>query len=240
MVRPDLVRENLGIVLRQESQPLYTQVQDHVLVLVQHVLIPEPPELLNVSCDHYKNDNNDSDTSMNDQFVCMLKKACDAAYNKLMTNLGKTDRYKRDRGAQFLGNALSVAIGTATEPMIGGLSEDIKRIVREMDRRTVEDDKRNEVLAKVSLHVDNLLKFINQHVNEGNARFDIYGTVILEHINHTQEMFQNKSKIIIQEWEEQQELRKINYAIQNLLQYQQAVDMIGKEVDSLDQNFGTE
>ena len=227
----DELRHNYGAVLRRIDKTLYAQVQDHEAGINVKLAIPPNPISIHFGCD--------SDPRVNpniSHIICTLEHEGEVFYNKLLSRIkGKSHRIKRDRGIQFLGNLLSIAIGTATEPMIGGLTGDVTQILQLMGRMTASDTQRNNVLYNVALTLNQLIEWTRQHTAEMNGILGNITHSFRQHINVTTDIY---TSALLGEGgnllNQINENNKITY-IQRLLQYHTELDKWSDTLDILEE-----
>ena len=231
----DKLRHNYGVILREHREAVFTHVQDHEAGLTIRLETPKPPISLHFGCD--------SELMINanvSKIVCMLEHECKKTYNRLRSErpgnrITKSVRHKRDRGLQFLGNLLSIAIGTATEPMIGGLSNDIVQIVQGMGDIVASDDDRNWVIVDLARLMGEVIDWIDNHTIELNKILESLGTKFKQHVNFTTQLYKstfvgNQTDLVVQ----------INHGhrmahIHTLIQYHSTLNKISETLDQIDE-----
>lgn len=164
----------------------------------------------------------------------MLQGANNLTYSRIMKFVKHMkNRFKRDRGIQILGDLLSIAIGTATEPMTAALAEDVQAIIGKMETEAQNASQRDKLLLAISKHVGNLLYFSDLHTNEAEMAFNQTFLALYRHVNFTIDLLENHTNHVNDrlhnQWLSDQ---KILY-LQMLVQYQHAADSILEILEKL-------
>ena len=227
MVQGDVIRENYGTILRKTHSEVWTRVEDHDIKINIPLVIPKPLVPFDVCCDCEQNGGPD-------RLACTLIAFNQKSYNQMSQTLTRIERGKRDRGVQILGDAMSVAIGVATEPMVAGLSSDIMLLVGQMERQVVNDGKRNKIIYAIATQLNNLMNFTNFHIEEADELFGSQFGALFRHVNFSLEIHQNSTENTQNILEEQMKIDQKHSDIQMMLQYSHATETIMENLDMLE------